>query len=144
MKLIVGELINSVQQEIEVTENLNVVAIRPHLYRHGNPAGSLKLQILDSNEKLITESETVDISDIGTLTYFHGYVRFNVNVALKSGSLYWVRLVGNGYTFNESAYVGWCNDYDLQKVDRTYTPNGDWQAALDLEIWTRTRKIRGA
>jgi hypothetical protein len=150
MKLVVNELRSLVEQEIQVgEENLNVSAIRPHLYRHNFPSGSIKIQVLDASKTLMKESDLISISDLDIaeetgLNFFHGYIRFLVNVPLKAETNYWIRLVGSGYTFSESAYVGWCNDYDLRKVSALYTPSSGWDAAMDLEIWTRTRTLRGS
>lgn len=150
MKLVVAELISVVDQEITIgDDDLDVVAIRPHLIRFNNPAGSVRMQVLDSSKRLIAQSAlasiaTVDVDDavVGE-DFVHGYVRFYLNVPMKAGTTYWIRLVGSGYTFSESAYLGWCNDFDLRKVPVLYDQNGDWEAALDVELWVRRRSLRG-
>ncbi len=139
MKLLVEELkASGVIQEMTPTKNIIVEAIRPHLYRHLFATGSLKVQVLDSMDVLLGESATVDISDIGDLDYFHGYVRFLVNAALQANETYKFKLVGDdGYTFDESAYIGWCNGFDLAKYPNSYSPTTDLSNSLDLEIWER-------
>jgi hypothetical protein len=46
MKLIVHELeVDGVEQKLTATKNVIVEAVRPHLYRHNFPTGSLKVEI---------------------------------------------------------------------------------------------------
>jgi hypothetical protein len=143
--LLVHELSSKgLKQKISITENnLNVLSVRHHVYKHNNPNGSLKLLLLDENEKTISESESILIIDISNAAYFHGYVRFNCNWQLKKETDYFIKLVGVGYSFSESAYIGVCNDFDLRKVDATYSPNDSFHAALDLELWAKTKIRRG-
>lgn len=150
MRLFVKELdTTTTQQKITVgDENLYLYAIRPHLYRHNHPSGSLKLQILDASQVLLKESETLAISllDIPAATnldFFHGYIRFLVSYGLAANTDYYIRLVGSGYSYSDSAFVGWCNDFDLRKVTADYTPSTGLSAALDMEFWVKKRAIRG-
>lgn len=151
MKLVIHELRTYVEQEytIAADEHIDAVSMRPHLIRFDFPVGTARLQVRDSNKKLIAQSNAVAISDMDLdeplgENYFHGYIRFDINAPLKAGETYWIRLVATGYTFSESAYLGWCNDFDLRKVPALYTPNDGWSAALDLEIWGRKRSVRGS
>lgn len=136
MLLVAHELYASgLKQKINVLENTNCISVRPHLYKHLSSVGSLKLQLLDVDQKIIDESSSLVISTISSANYFHGYVRFDCNFRLKANQTYWIKLLGIGYTFSESAYIGWCNDYDLRKVDANYSRNQGYFAALDMEIW---------
>jgi hypothetical protein len=136
MRLAVHELYASgLKQKVEVTSDASIVAIRPHLMKYGSPAGSLKIQFLDGNEKLIGETDTVLISSISAIAYFHGYITFNCNFNVKESELHYIKLVGIGYTFSESNYIGWCNDYDLRKYDATDTRTEGFYAPLDYEFW---------
>lgn len=138
MELVVAELkTESLYQEITPSKNTILRAIRPHLYIHNNPSGSLKLQILDQNNELIAESETLAISDITSALYFHGYVRFYVNLYMQKDISYRIKLVGSGYSFSENAYVGWCNGFDLNKFSLNYTPINSFEYPLDFETWIR-------
>lgn len=141
MKLVVHELVGSLDQEMRPRKNTIVEAIRPHIYRHAFAAGSLKLQILDDSSAVIAESENVAIANIGSAQFFHGYVRFYVNAYLKKGETYTVRLIGeDGYAFSESAYCGWVNGYDLGKYPALITPDSHFNYPLDFEVWERTVK----
>lgn len=138
-KLFIKEIDGSQSfQTITPTSNLIVEAFRPHIYRHNSPTGSLRIKVNDNNGKLIKQSSAVTISSIGTLAFFHGLVKFDINVGLQKDQSYRIELVGEGgYTFSESAYIGWVNDFDLRRVSASYSPNVDFNAALGMEIWTR-------
>lgn len=139
MKLIVHELEDvGLTQELTADRNMIVEAVRPHLYRHNFADGTLKLQILDQTDTVIGESDPVNISDIGSQAFFHGPVRFDINAGLKKNQTYKFKLVGEGgYSFSESAYIGWCNGFDLGKYAPTYTPEAMINYPLDLEVWER-------
>lgn len=141
MRLLVEELgkdFSFLQQKMTVGDQDVVVrAVRPHLYKHNNPAGSLKVQIYDDSLVLVAESSLVTVQSITDATdaFFHGYVRFYVDAALKKNNDYYIRLVSSGYTFSEASYIGLCKDFDLRKYEADYSPNAGLNSAFDLEIW---------
>lgn len=140
MKLLVRELDSaSVYQTIVPLRNTIVEAIRPHLLKYSNPSGSLKLQIQNEAGLKITESQTVAISSISDGTYFHGKVRFYIDAHLKANTTYRVALIGVGYTFSESAYIGWCNSFDLKSYPSNYTPSEGYHSPLALEVFERKK-----
>ena len=147
MKLVVYELDSPVVQEITIGDHaIQVDAIRPWLYKHTTPAGSLKIQIKSSVDVLLFESEEIAISAITSATgnYFHGPVRFYIDAALQANTNYKIVLVGAaGYSFNESAYVGWCNGYDMKFIANDYTPAGPLTDALMLELWGKKKVRKG-
>ena len=119
-------------------------AIRAHLVKVGSPSGSLYLEIGDESSGVIAVSNTITIASMGGTPHFHGYVRFLIDLGLKSGTTYGITLKSTGgYTFSDSDHIGWCTDWDLRKYDRDYTPDGDNFAALDMEIWTRSLVEKG-
>jgi hypothetical protein len=142
MKLIIHELqSDALEQVVTPDKNTIVSAIRPRLYRHNFATGSLKVQIKDDTDTVIAESAAVNISDIGTAAFFHGYVRFYVDAYLKKNQTYTVCLVSaDGYSFDESAYCGWVNGYDLGKYATATPPADAYAYPLDLEIWERKVK----
>lgn len=141
MKLIVHELSTSLYQPMRPTKNIEVGAVRPHLYLHNSPSGSVKMQIATADGTVLAESNTIAFSTINASPYFHGYVRFDISANLKKDTVYRFYLVATGgYSFSESAYCGWCNDYDLRKYNRETPITFSAQAALDLEIWSLSRK----
>lgn len=139
MKLIVFEVKSEgVYQEVTPTRNVNVEAIRPHLIKHANPAGSIKVQIQDNNGDLITESSPVAISDLSNSTYFHGHIRFDINASLKKDETYRIAVVGTGgYSFSESDYIGVCNSWEHSSYAASYSPATNEKAPFALEIWER-------
>lgn len=142
MKLIVHELeAGGLEQIITPDKNTNVEAIRPHLVRYGHPVGTLKLELYDESAALVATSSSVTIDDIGSMDYFHGYVLFPINVAMKRDQAYTLKLVAeDGYTFDESAYVGWVNGHDLAKYPINGTPASHFNYPIDYEVWARTNK----
>lgn len=145
MDLIVYEMKPQVYQALTATKDTLVKAVRPHIYRHLSPSGSIKVQIKSSDgATLLGESEAVAISSIESgSNYFHGYVTlsFNASVWLTAGTTYRIYIVGTGgYSFNESAYVGVCTDFDLRKYTAAYSYTTDYQAPLDIEMWELSLK----
>lgn len=146
MILLVEELVTELAQGVKSTSGVrNVRHVRPHLFRKGAPAGTLKVEIRDSSGGLIATSPTVAISAIGTLTYAHGYVKFDVTAQLAPGVTYQIALVpGGGYTFAESDWIGWCNGYDLGKYPPIVPVSGSLNQPLDMEIWEFKQVFKGA
>ena len=149
MDLLVHELgITSVEtkQQIEIGgDDILLEAIRPWLYKHNSPAGSLRLVIKDESEVVtVATSETIAISAISVADFFHGAVRFLVDAGLTKNTKYWVILEGiSGYAFAEAAYIGWNGDFDLKIVDRNYANNEGFNSALLMELWERKTIKRG-
>lgn len=143
MRLLVHECNNEVYQEISPTRNINMENIRPHLYIHGSPSGTVNVEFRDSNDRLIKAGTPQTITSLKTDTYAHGYYNFPLKVHLKKSQTYRVAIVcAGGYSFSESAYVGICVDWDNSKTTRTYTADSDEQKQLDFEIWERTLRMR--
>ncbi len=139
MKLIVNELYTFLYQEVTPSETTQVEAIRINLYKHNIPAGSLSLELHDTNGELIATSATsLTASEISSSNYFHGFIRFYVNAQLRKDTTYRVVLKATGYSFSEAAYFGWCNGFDLGVYAPDYTQTGSFQAPLAMEIWERT------
>lgn len=148
MKLLVHELMTTLEQQVTTNHrNILIEAIRPHIYKHANPSGSLSIKLKDLNDQTIASSNTLTISTIHTTgfssaTYGHGYIKFDIDAFLRKETTYKIVLEASGYTFSESAYIGWCNGFDLGKYDSTYSPNVGFSAALDLEIWERKQVLK--
>lgn len=142
MKIMVWELeASGLSQSFTPSKNTIVEAVRPHIYRHNFPTGTLKIEIYDSEDALVAESESIDIADIGSAAFFHGYVRFYIDAYLAADETYTFKLVGeDGYSFSEPAYCGWVNSVDLNKYPMGFSPANHAEYPLDLEIWER--KVR--
>jgi hypothetical protein len=123
-------------QQMLATKSHDIVAIRPHILKVGSPGGTLKIQTTDINGELIAESNTVNISSIGTLSNFHGYVRFDINFPVLTGKAFRVQLVaGGGYTASDAAFISWVLDYDLRRYIANYEPSTGENSPFDVEFW---------
>ena len=144
MELIVFELrANAVFQQMTPLKNQLIYAVRPHLIKYGSPTGTLALQILDTNGKVEAQSASMNISQIPG-NYWHGYQEFQINAAVLANNDFRVALVGGGgYTFSETAYIGWCSGFDLGKYPGTYGNAKGSNSPLDLEIWGYEEQKRG-
>ena len=142
MKLLVAELKTSLYQELTANSNAQIEAIRIHLYKHNSPVGSLSVSIADTNGRVVATSDTVAISSISAVAFYHGYIRFLVSYPIRSGTTFRVYLNASGYTFSDAAYIGWCNDFDLRKYGVGYSPSTSTRAALDLEVWSKSERVR--
>lgn len=121
----------------------NVVLVRPRLYRHASPAGTVVIQLQDDNGNLIATSNSRSIAGIGTGTYWHGYADFTIAAALVPNTVYrWV-LVQSGYTFGEPAYLGWCNAWDSGAYEGSYGNTKGYNAPFDLQVWSREQLAKG-
>jgi hypothetical protein len=140
MTLIVHELgldTTPTYQELKPTKNTIVKAIRPHILKYGNPSGSLQVRIADTTGATIATSESVSIDDISDATYFHGFIKFEVDAYLREDTTYRIYIEGiSGYSFSESAYCGVCKEFENKKYQANY-PNNDFNSALDIEIWEK-------
>lgn len=138
MKLLVIELNNSVSQTIVPSKNTNVEAIRPHIYKHNFPLGTVAVEIHDTYGELIAQSESLNISEISEQAFYHGYIRFYIKAYLRAGVSYKIVIKTSDYVFSESAYLGVCNSFDLSSYPATYSPNLGVNSPIGLEIWEKT------
>jgi len=80
VNLVVFELTTDVIEQRFTTGSFPVQleAVRPHIYKHNNPAGSLSVELRNDSGTLLKTSDAVTIQSITDVTnsYFHGYVRF--------------------------------------------------------------------
>jgi hypothetical protein len=143
VKLAVAELKSELYQDLSCTRDVDIHAVRLHLYKHNEPQGNLKVQITNGDGLFLAESGFIPMSSISDQPFFHGYIRFLVSYPMKKNSLFRVYLKYSGkYSFSDSAYIGWCNDFDLRKYPATYSPNKSTRAALDLEVWSKSERVR--
>jgi len=145
LKLLIVELQDDdLKQQLRTPDRtVHIDTIRPHIYKHRNPAGDFFIQIQDVNEKIIKNSNTLTEAQINSADFFHGYVSFELNASLTANTLYNISLRSTGYTFAESDYIGWCKDYELKKYDRTYPNNEGLSSALDMEVWELKNTEKG-
>lgn len=139
MILIVDELRPDAYQTVTRDRHTIVEAVRPHLYRHLWPAGSVRAVIEDDAGNTVATGDWVDIANIGDENYFHGYVTLYVDAYLSKDTNYRIKVeAGNGYTYAATAYLGVCNGYDLGRYPAIYTTGtSGYLHPLDIEIWER-------
>lgn len=141
MRLYLEELTTELSQRIKPSANTQVVYIRPHLYLHNVPSGSLSVHICSSDGTLISQSSALPISSITSSNEYHGYVRFEVDAFMKKDTYYTIKIVASGgYSFSESAYCAAVKDTGFQKYDYVDPVVNPTYAPLDLEVWSRSLK----
>lgn len=138
MKIVVVELKSELEQTVKAVMNAQVEAIRLHLYKHNNPAGSLQVLVKEKiGGAVVGTSELVDISVIPG-DFFHGQVLFPLSVQLEKNKLYKIVLQHIGYSFSESDYVGWCVDFDFKTYPKGYDDHdSNVRSAFDYEFWVK-------
>lgn len=142
----VEELVATLTQSMTASKAQSIEAVRLHIYKHNSPAGSLIVKIKDSNGGVLATSNTVTISSISSAAFFHGYIRFDLNHSFLASDAFNLELSSSGYTFAESAYIGWVKDMsdnDYRKYSTGYTPNIGFVSPLDCEFWERKKVTRG-
>lgn len=120
---------------------VHVKHLRPHIYKHLAPSGSFYMAITDVFQNVIAASNSLTATQINSANYFHGYVRFDIDAYLPKTvegnfyTYYYLSLRSTGYTYSDSAFIGWCYDYDRAQFDLEYTPVGDLDMPFGCEIW---------
>ena len=118
-------------------------AVALRLYRHSTPSGTISVELRDASGGKIDASSATTITDIGSGNYWHGYYRFLLDVGLRKNTTYQLVLTSSGYTFQESAYVGWCNDFGVVTRTHGYSPAQGVSGPLDFKLWVREKVTRG-
>lgn len=135
----------TLKQAIRPTRDVFAYAVVLHLYKHLAPAGSLYVQIQDSNGRKIKNSDVPAISTISSANYFHGDVRFLIDFSFRNQVNYFIALKSTGYTYASNAFIGWCNGFDLKKYPCDYTVPSTIgvNAPLDFAIWEKDTISKG-
>jgi len=144
MYLVVNELESSLTVDVVFDgTNSEVHAIRPYLYVHNSPAGSLKVSLMDSAGTTTIASKEMTIAALiaglnSFSNYYHGYVLFELdNTAFIADGNYKIKLEGtNGYSFDEADYIGWISEHEDRKNDMNFTPAGDDENSFSYEVWS--------
>ena len=145
MRIYVQELkASALSQTIAVTSDILVKTVRLHLYKHNSPSGTFTMQITDNSDNVIT-SKGLTVSEMQSSgsaalsqNLYRGYISFELSqpVALRAGT-FKIKLTSSGYTFAESAYIGWLKDWDDTKPSITdaSTPKPA-DSPFDFEIYS--------
>jgi hypothetical protein len=138
MRLYVKEMVSFLSQKMKSDKYSHILYIRPHIYLHNNPSGNIRIQLCSEDGELIKESSSIDFSEITSSPEYHGYIRFEVNYLLKKNTFYTIKIVTNGYTFNESSYCGIVNDVGFNKYLYSNIVSRHFNAPLDIEIFSKS------
>lgn len=139
--LVVAPLRTDLSQTISVQENkiINLAGIRPYLYLHNSPTGTVDLNIKYSATTIATK--TFDLAqvktDLGTADdYMRVWyrVQFDDVVNLNEGQ-YDIELSSNTYSFSSSSYVAWVQEHEYLTNTLGYTPAGDQENPFSLQLW---------
>lgn len=141
--LVVDELKTTLTQEVtlNLTPRQHLAAVRPHLYVHNNPAGTFTFAVLNAADAVLT-SDTFTSADVYTALgtsddYAHAYFTISFEYRHLPPGTYKLRLSSSGYTFSESAYLGWVRDHEDLIVPLDYTPSDDSENPLSYQVWVR-------
>lgn len=141
MKIVVEPLKSSLEQTFNAKKRTQIHSISAWIYKHLSPAGAFKIEIWQAGAKL-TESDPVTSSDIETntnstnLNYYHGYYRFLFSgAAFVNEGDFILKLVQTGYTYSDSAYLGWVKPHESITVDLDYTPVDAKENPFGVQIW---------
>lgn len=143
----VNQATSNLKQKFTCVGNKDIYAVRLHLYKHQNPTGTLAVYLTDTNGRKIATSPTVDLTTIGSTSYYHGFVRFVLSsgdACLRDGESFLLELVPGSYTFAEANYVGWVTDFGhKRKYSAPYLDGDDFLSPLDVEFWCYKKISKG-
>ena len=118
--LVIEEItVIAIEQEIRLTRNAGLVAIRLHLMKYGTPTGDLVMAIYEGAN--LIKSVTTAMSTLNaefSLAYGHGLFKFDLEIPIrKSGAYttYTIKLSAAGY--GASNYYAWVKDWLPEKTN---------------------------
>lgn len=127
-------------QEFESKKRARVFGIRPNLYFHNIPSGDVLLEIKNGSEVLGSKQISVtDLRSSASVTdnFAHGYFLFEFDkpIAMRAKT-YNIEVSGvNGYTFSDSAYLGWIKEHDPLKVNTGPNLGDPFKNAFSYQLW---------
>ncbi len=120
--LVLDELKTTLEQDFTLNEDsltgMRIKAIRPLLYLHNDPTGtftiSLKQGVTTIDSKALTMAEILSNANFSAGQYHWGVFNFEFDQynTIKRGLTYTIELSSSGYSFTESAYVGWIKPHE--------------------------------
>lgn len=139
MKILVEELKTTLTHTATAVRRMSIQALRPYIYKHLSPSGSFTLSLKQGGSTLgsatFTSADIEAIDGVTALNYFHGAykVEFTDPVIVNRGE-FEIELSHSGYTFAESAYLGWIREHE--RIINPFTSTGnDAENPLAVEIW---------
>lgn len=142
---IIEELKTTLEQDFTISLNrvYQMAGVSIGLVLFNNPAGTFTASIKSGSTTLGSKSFTAS-EVIAALETTDGYMwgrvslEFDQPLKLRKGT-YTIELSASGYTFNESAYLGWIRPHENIWTQITYTPSGDLEKPLDYRLFELSR-----
>lgn len=138
--LIVDELITELFQDITYSssERAIIASIMPYLMMYNAPTGTFTFSVLNGSTVLFSKTFTsADIKASLNTTSNYAHVFFPIvpteQVELEKGT-YRFKLTSSGYTFSESAYIGWIRQHEDLSLPLGYAPADDYSNPLSVRI----------
>ena len=137
--LVIDELRTTLEQDFEILERMQITTIRPVLYIHSAPAGSVIIKI-KSGSTVLSEA-TMLISDIiseGSLSdYSWGSFSFTLNeeIVLHPETTYTIELSGSGYSYSDSSYIGMVKPHENEINELQDSTANPLENAFGFELW---------
>jgi hypothetical protein len=129
----------TIEQDFSFDVEVSCIGIRPKLYKHLEPAGTFTISLIEkgSAKVLRTKSQTAaEMKAAGELDdYSAGFILFDWDfVNLKKDEIYTIKLEASGYTFAESAYIGWIKEYFSPTNKTTPDPSTDLENPYSFQV----------
>ena len=143
--LVLDELDTTLSQDFTINLNrrYSIEGIRPYIYMHNAPAGTFTLSVKDGVTTLASQTfDSAEIkSDLSTAdNYAHVWKRlvFDNPFQLSLGT-YTLELSSAGYTFAESAYIGWIREFENVFNETSGTINTLFDNPFSFQIFENRR-----
>lgn len=116
--LVVDELQTTLTQNftIDLNRRFELTAVRPYLLMYNSPSGTFTLSLKEgatthASVNFTSAEIKSDLSTSNDYAYLWKTLQFSNPVFLSKGS-YSLVLSSSGYTFSESAYLGWIKEHE--------------------------------
>jgi len=105
-----------VEQTFKMFERLQVQAVRPYLYLHNDPTGSIKVAIKYDGQKIasktLTVAEILNLAELPAGQYHYGFFTFDIEAVLNIKTEYQIEVSGVGYGYDPNSYFGWIKPHE--------------------------------
>ena len=137
--LVIDELRTTLEQDFQVANRIQINTVRPMLYIHNAPAGSVTVTLKKGST--ILSSATLSIANIismaslsnftwGTFSFY-----LDEDVVLHPDTDYTLELSSSGYSYSESSYIGMVKPHENPKNTFEDTAINSYENAFGFELW---------
>lgn len=93
-------------QKFTMGNDVKMAGCLVHIYKHGTPTGTMRLELYDENILKRLALADVLLSSLPS-GYVHGMFRFDITYPLKAGQTYWfVMNSAGGYSYDANNFFG--------------------------------------